>query len=486
MTTEQSSSERATADHQAVAPLPLRQAWLVLVVVVIAELMDLIDTSVANLAGPSIRADLGGGAMTLQWVLSAYTAAFALGLITSGRLGDLLGRRRLFLLGMVGFTLASLACGLAPSPAFLIVARVFQGLFGSVMIPQGIALIKIVFPPQHLRKALMPMGPIMGLATVAGPILAGWLLHLDLFGSQWRSIFLINIPFGLLSLAIGWRVLPRHSGEDRNTRLDLVGVGLLTVASALLIVPLIQGRDLGWPAWTYAMLAGAVVAFALFVGSERRSRHPVITPSLFGKRSFVVGLLITGGFYASLSAFVLIVNLLLQSGMNWTPLQTGFALIPWAAGTAIATLVSGAVLAEKLGRANLQLGLAIAIVGLLGLWWTTAHFGDAITIWKLTPALFLTGVGAGLLFIPLFDFILGDATPAEVGSGAGVLNAAQQFAGAIGVAALGTVFFSRVGQPSTHSYFAAAQLVMAICAALYLMALVLVWLLPKKSQQAGH
>lgn len=463
--------------------LPLRQAWIVLVIVVIAELMDLIDTNVANLAGPSIRADLGGGPMTLQWVLSAYTAAFALGLITSGRLGDLIGRRRLFLLGMAGFTLASLACGLAPSAGFLIVGRFFQGLFGSVMIPQGMALVKIVFPPEHLRKALMPFGPIMGLAMVAGPILAGWLLHLDLFGSQWRSIFLINVPFGILAGVLGWFVLPRYGGEDRGARLDLVGVGLLTAGSALLIVPLIQGRDLGWPAWTYAMIAAALVAFGLFVVSERRSPHPVITPSLFGKRSFVVGLLITGGFYASLSAFVLVLNLLFQSGLGWTPLHAGFALIPWAVGTAVATLLSGAVLAEKLGRANLQLGLSLAVVGLLGLWWSVAHWGTAITVWQLTPALFVTGFGAGLLFIPLFDFILGDATAEEVGTGAGVLNAAQQFAGAIGVAALGTVFFARVGQPSSTSYFTAAELVFGICAALYALVLLLVWLLPKHSQQ---
>lgn len=464
------STELSSLGPPRAAPLPLARAWLVLVVVVVAELMDLIDTSVANLAGPSIRADLGGGPMTLQWVLSAYTAAFALGLITSGRLGDLLGRRRLFLLGMAGFTLASLACGLAPSAGFLIVARVCQGLFGSVMIPQGMALVKIVFPAEHLRKALMPFGPIMGLATVAGPILAGWLLHLNLFGSQWRSIFLINVPFGVLAFALAWYVMPRHSGEDRSARLDLRGVGLLTAGSALLIVPLIQGRDLGWPAWTYVMIAAALVTFGLFVVSERHSGHPVITPSLFRKRSFIVGLLIVGGFYASLSAFVLVVNLLLQSGMGWTPLHTGFALIPWAVGTAVATLLSGAVLAEKLGHAGLYLGLSITVVGLLALWWSTAQS------WTLAPALFVTGFGSGLLFIPLFDFILGDATPAEVGTGAGMLNAAQQFANAIGVAALGTVFFARV-----PAYFSAAELVFGICAGLCVLVLLLVRLLPVTS-----
>ncbi|MFE6486941.1 DHA2 family efflux MFS transporter permease subunit [Streptomyces sp. NPDC057757] len=462
----------------------MRTAWLVLAVVVTADIMDLIDSSIANLAGPSIRADLGGGEVTVQWVLSAYTAAFALGLVTSGRLGDLLGRRRLFLLGMTGFTVASLACGLAPDAVFLIVARTVQGLCGSVMIPQGLALVKVVFPPQHLRKALTPVGPLMGLTMVAGPILAGWLLHLDLFGTQWRSIFLINVPFGIAALVLARRVLPHRGGEDATARLDLTGVGLLTAASALLIVPLIQGRELGWPAWTYAMLVAAVVLLALFVVSQRRSEHPVITPSLFHRRSFVVGLMVVAGFYASLSAFVLVINLLLQQGMHWTPLHTGLALIPWALGTAVAVLLAGAVLAEKLGRAALHLGLSIAVVGLLALWWSVAHWGADLTIWRLAPALLLTGFGSGLVFVPLVDFIIGDATAEEVGTGAGLLNAVQQFAGAVGVAALGTVFFARVGHPSLHSYLSAAELVFAIAAGLNLLTLLLVGFLPRHAQQA--
>src|ERR1700761_335875 len=479
------SIDQQTFQARTSTTLPLRTAWLVLVVVVLADIMDLIDSSVANLASPSIRADLGGGQVTVRWVLTAYTAAFALGLVTSGRLGDLLGRRRLFLLGMTGFTLASLACGLAPDVVFLIVARTLQGLFGSVMIPQGMALVKVVFPPQKLRQALIPVGPLMGVTTVAGPILAGWLLHLDLFGSQWRSIFLINVPFGLIAAALGWRVLPRHSGEDPAARLDLTGVGLLTAASALLIIPLIQGRDLGWPAWTYVMMAAAVVLLALFTISERHSAHPVIAPSLFRKRSYVVGLLVVAGFYAALSAFVLVINLLLQLGLHWTPLHTGLTLIPWALGTAVAVLLAGAVLAPKMGRATLRLGLALAVIGLLALWWSVAHWGAGLTFWELSPALLLTGFGAGLVFVPLFDFILGDATTEEVGTGAGTLNAVQQFAGAIGVAALGTVFFTRVGHPTGHSYLAAAELVFGIAAGLYLLTLLLVGLLPRHTEQ-GH
>jgi EmrB/QacA subfamily drug resistance transporter len=454
----------------------------VLVVVVIADVMDLLDSTIANLAGPSIRADLGGSGTTLQWVLAAYTTTFAIGLVTSGRLGDLLGRRRLFLAGMVGFTLASLACGLAPGVAFLVTARAVQGLAGAVVIPQGLALVKVVFPPAQLRRALIPFGPIMGLATVAGPVLAGWLLALDLFGSQWRAIFLINVPIGIAAAALGWFVLPRRAGEDPSLRLDVAGVGLLTLASLLLIVPLVEGREYGWPGWSRLMLVGAVVALALFVVSERRSRHPVITPSLFRRRSFVVGLVVTGAFFASFTGFQLAFNLLLQLGLGWSPLDTGLALIPWALGLAVAIGLGGAVLAERLGRSCVQLGLAVGVLGLLGLWWTLAHVRGGLTAWTTTPALAVIGFGSGLVFVPLFDYVLGDAAADEVGSGSGMLNAVQQFAAALGFAALGTVFFARA---EAGSVLAGAELVIAIAAAL--VGAFLVWALLglRRAERAG-
>jgi EmrB/QacA subfamily drug resistance transporter len=452
-----------------------RPAWLVLAVVFIADVMDVIDSTIANLAGPSIRAGLGGSETTLQWVLSAYTAAFAVGLITAGRLGDLFGRRRLFLIGLTGFTLASLACGLAPGVGFLITARVVQGLFGSVMIPQGFAMVKVVFPPQQLRTALIPFGPVMGLATVAGPILAGWLLHLDLYGSDWRPIFLINVPVGIAALALAWPVLPHRTGEDAGARLDLGGVALLTAASALLIVPLVQGRELGWPAWTFLSMAGSAVALAAFVASERRSRHPVITPSLFGRRSFVAGLAIVGGFFAGLSGCQLALNLLLQLGLGWSPLHTGLTLIPWALGSAVAVALAGAVLTRRLGRATLQLGLGLAVAGLLALWWTIARPGAGPTSAALAPSLLLIGFGTGLVFVPIFDFILGGATTEEVGTGSGMLNAVQQFSAATGVAALGTVFFAA----GAHG----AEVVTGIAAVLFLITFALVRLLPR---HAGH
>src|SRR5690242_15193059 len=262
-----------------------RYRWMVMAVVIVADVMDLLDATIANLAGPSIRADLGGGETTLQWVLAAYTVSFAVGLVTSARLGDVVGRRRMFILGMAGFTLASLLCGLAPSAGWLIAFRVLQGLFGAVMIPQGLAMVKQSFPPEDLQKAFIPFGPIMGLSAVLGPIIAGFLIDADLFGTGWRMIFLINVPVGVLGTYIAWRYLP-DVPKDSKARLDPLGSILVTLASAAIIYPLVQGRELDWPAWTFAMMAGGLVLFCVFVWNERRSDSPVIEPSLFTHRGF--------------------------------------------------------------------------------------------------------------------------------------------------------------------------------------------------------
>lgn len=466
-------------------PGPLRSAYRVLVVVFVADLMDMVDSTVASLAGPSIRTDLGGNETLLQWVLAAYTVTFALGLVTAGRLGDLVGRRRLFLLGMAGFTVFSLACGVAPGVGWLVAARALQGLFGSLMIPQGFALLTVVFPPHKLRQAFVPFGPLMGLAAVGGPILAGWLLHLNLFGSQWRSIFLINVPIGVLAWILSWRCLPRHTGEDRAARLDVTGVSLLTLASGLLIVPLVEGRELGWPSWCYVMVAASVVLLALFVISERRSAHPVITPTLFHNRSFVVGLVVVAGFFAAQSGFLLVLNLLLQLGMGWTPLQTGMALIPWAVGSALGVGLSGANFVAKLGRRTLQFGFACAATGLLVFCWTIAVWENPFTAMTFAPGLLLIGFGTGMVGVPIFEYVLGDTSTEEVGTGSGMLNAIQQFASAIGVAALGTVFFAQANRYPTAGYEHAGVLVGALTAALFLVTLLLVGLLPRQPRHTG-
>ena len=278
----------ATALSETALPPGYSARWFVMAVVIIADVMDLVDSTVAQLAGPSIRRDIGGSETTLQWILAAYTLTFAVGLITSARLGDIVGRRQMFILGMGGFTAASLACGLAPTATTLIIARVIQGLFGATMIPQGFALVKQSFPEDELQKAFIPFGPIMGLSAVLGPILGGFLIDANVWGSGWRAIFLINVPIGLVGTLIAWLRLPRMP-RTPGVRLDPVGSILISIAAGGLIYALVEGRDLGWPTWLYGVVAGAVAVFAVFVWSERRSDHPIIEPSLFTHRGFVAG-----------------------------------------------------------------------------------------------------------------------------------------------------------------------------------------------------
>jgi EmrB/QacA subfamily drug resistance transporter len=432
-----------TQSAPAVVDRGYRFRWTVMALVIVADVMDLLDSTVANLAGPSIHADLGGGASTLQWVLAGYTMAFAVGLVTSARLGDRLGRRQMFVAGMIGFTASSLLCGLAPTAHLLIGARVLQGLFGAVMIPQGLAMVKQSFVPEDLQKAFIPFGPVMGLSAVLGPILAGVLLDADIAGTGWRAIFLINVPIGVVASAVAWRFLP-DVPRDTEARLDWYGAGMLTVASALLIYPLVQGREQGWPWWCFAMMAAAAVVFAGFVANERRSAHPVVEPSLFGHRGFVAGVVFIMTFFVAMSGLMLTINLFLQLGLGFKPLHTGLALTPWAGGTALGAVLSGAFLGPRFGRRVLHGGLIVVAAGLSWFALVAGNGDGSISGWDLAPALAVCGIGMGLIFAPLFDIVLSDLDDREVGTGSGVLNALQQFGGALGVAVLGTALFSHV------------------------------------------
>ncbi len=480
MTTSDPSTATVAGDLD--APAGYRHRWLVMAVVIIADVMDLLDSTVANLAGPSIRKDLGGGDTTLQWVLAAYTLAFAVGLVTSSRLGDLLGRRPMFIVGMAGFTISSLLCGFAPSADLLIAFRVLQGLFGAVMLPQGLAMVKQSFPPDELQKAFIPFGPIMGLSAVLGPILAGFLIDADLFGSGWRLIFLINVPVGLVGAVLAWKYLPRLP-RDPGARLDPLGAVLLTIASATLIYPLVQGRELGWPAWIYAMIAGSLVVFALFAWSERRSAHPVIEPSLFRHRGFVAGLVFLGTFFVGMLGMSLVLNLFIQLGLGFTPMHTGIAMTPFALGMAVGAAASGAALGPRFGRHVLHGGLLITVAGMT---WFALIVGNGghISAWHLAPSLVVAGFGSGLIFAPLFDIILADLGDHEVGTGSGLLNAVQQFSGALGVAILGTLFFQWL---PAHGWDRATEWVIWVTIGCYAIAFLAVFLLPMKPREdAAH
>src|SRR4051812_4092356 len=246
------TSDVTTAVDAPPEPPLYRWRWAALFVILAAEVMDLLDAMVTNIAAPTIRAELGGTAAVIQWLGAAYTLAMAVGLITGGRLGDLYGRRRMFLIGAAGFTLSSALCAVAGSPEILIGGRVLQGLLGAVMLPQGLGILREVFPPTEVAAAFGAFGPVMGLSAVGGPVLAGWLIGADYFGTGWRMIFLINLPLGVLAVLGGLAFLP-ESRSARGPRLDLIGVVLAGLASVLIVYPLVQGRELGWPSWTFVM-----------------------------------------------------------------------------------------------------------------------------------------------------------------------------------------------------------------------------------------
>jgi len=406
---------------------PLR--WFVLAVVLAGNILDLMDATIVNVAGPSIRDDLGGSASTLLWLSAGYTLAFAVLLITGARLGDMFGRRRLFLVGSAGFTVLSAACAVAPSPAVLIAFRVLQGSFGALMIPQGFGMLKEVFAEDEMSKVYGVFGPMLGLSALAAPILSGALTEANLWGIGWRLVFLINVPIGIAAFAGAVRVLPRTVAHP-GIRLDTVGMVLIGAALTAIIYPLIQGRAAGWPAWTFTTLAAGAVLLAAFVLWERR-RHsdPLIEPGLLANHTYTTG--------------ILCVSLFAQLGEHFSPIHAGLTLAPMVLGM-IVGMGAGFALVERLGRHLLHLGVVFLAAGMVALALTVTGARTASSL-DLAPSLFLAGVGAGASFGQLFDFILAGVSMDEVGSATGVLEAIQQLSNAIGVAALGTIFFSAFG-----------------------------------------
>jgi len=447
--------------------------------VLVAEIMDLLDSTVITIAAPTVRAELGGGTSTMQWWAAGYTLAFGVFMIVGGRLGDVYGRRKVFIVGIVGFTLASTACALAPSPDALIAFRVLQGGFGALLIPQGLGVIKTVFPPKEMGGAFAAFGPVMGLAAIAGPILAGWLVTADLLGTGWRMIFLVNVPLGVIGLLGALRFMPESRSGNR-TRLDPVGVVLISTAALCLIYPLVQGRELGWPLWTFGLMAAGLALIGVFAVAERRSHGtPMIAPSLLRNRAYTSGLLVGLAFFAGFAGLVMVTSLFFQLGLRFSPEHAGLTLVPLSLGTAITAGASYALM-PRFGRTVLQGGVLVVVAGLVALAWTVTHFGVDVTSLQMAPANLLIGLGLGLVFGPLFSVILAGVDDEEVGSASGTLNAIQQLGNSIGVAVLATIFFSLLDHG--HASPAAMTTTVLIAAGLLVLTFALSFLLPRQAR----
>ena len=420
MTTEQRSvtTNSVPSDVSAPAP-PYRWRWLVLWLVLGAEVVDLLDATVVNIAAPSIHRALGGSESMIQWIGAGYTLAFAVMLVTGGRLGDIFGRKRMFLIGAIGFGLASVLCATAQDPAMLITARVLQGGLGAMMIPQGFGILKAVFPPEEIGKAFGAFGPVMGLSAVGGPILAGALIDADWFGTGWRMIFLINVPIVLFAVLGSIRFMPATAPSTDRPRLDIPGMILLTAASGLLIYPLIQGRELAWPAWIFGLLAASIVFFGLFVAYERRrADSPLIEGGLFARRAFTGGLAVFLGFFGALTGFMLAYGLFTQLGLGFGPLKAGLSSAPMALGIA-AGAIAGHGLVTKLGRRLIHIGLGIMLAAFAAFTATVWAGGDTVSIWALLPSTFVAGLGMGLGLGPIFGTVLNGVDDHQVGGPGG-------------------------------------------------------------------
>ncbi|MFI6740603.1 MFS transporter [Nonomuraea sp. NPDC050451] len=458
-----------------------------LVVILLAGFMDLLDVTIVNVTVPSVSARLGATPAQLQWILAGYTLAFALGIVTGARLGDLYGYRRLFLIGIAGFTAASALCGAAPTADMLVAARVVQGLFAAVMVPQVLSQIQLMYAPHERGGAMAAFSSLSGLAAAVGPILGAVLLEADLFGQGWRAVFWINVPVGILTLIVAARVLPQGRGATRP-RIDLTGMVVCAVGLVLILYPLIAGsEERPWPVWTYVSLAAGLAVMAGFHRHQRRlarrGRSPLVEVSLFRIRSVGGGLLVQFLFFVPVIGFFFTFTQLLQSGLGMAPLAAGVTMLPWPIATSVAAGLGVAVLLPRLGRVTVQLGLVILAAGfaLLAVAAATAAPG---TGWlAFLPGVVVGGAGMGLTIAPLAQLTLENVPAEHAGSGSGLFNTVAQVAASTGVAVIGTIFFpllaTHTGDPA-RGYGTAFVVTMWVSIALLALTAAVSFLLPRK------
>ena len=451
--------------------------WLGAIVMIVGALMDMIDVTIVNVALPTIRRDLHASATQLEWVVSGYMLAFAAALIVAGNLGDLFGRKRVFLIGVAVFGLASLAAGWSGSGAELVAARVVQGTAAAAMAPQVLATFRAVFAGSERGKAFSIYGAMLGFASAVGLLLGGVLTEANLFGWSWRAVFFVNIPVAVAALIAGLRFVP-ETRDPGARRPDVTGAVLLAASLVAIVYPLLEGRQLGWPAWVWVLLAAGVAGLGVLglLEARRTGRAdgpaPLLRTGLFRVPAFAAGLGVQMAFAAGLQGFFLALALWLQAGEHFSPLKAGLTAVAFSAGSFIGAPVA-VPLAQRYGRRVLAIGGVLMAAGIAGVSLVASHIGVNGSAWPVVPGLVVCGAGLALLIIPLVNVVLA-AVPVEAAGGAsGLFGTAQQLGGAVGVAVFGTVFF---GYLTGHSFEASivhtapyAMGAFALCAVLALL-----------------
>ncbi|MGR7027630.1 MFS transporter [Geodermatophilus sp. URMC 62] len=469
---------------------PDPRRWRALSVALVVGFMGVLDLSIVAVALPAVKEDLGASPAEAQWVISGYALTFGLALVPAGRLGDAFGRRRLFLLGLAGFTLGSAAAGAAPTAGLLIAARLAQGLAAGFLGPQNTGLIQQLFRGGERGRAFGLYGATLALSSTVGPLVGGLILALAAGPGGWRWIFYVNVVIGAVAFVLALRLLPR-GGSGNPGYLDGIGAVLLGAGALALLFPLVQAESGGlvrlW--WLFPV---AIAVFAAFAAWERRvartGRQPVFDPRLVTEtRGFVAGLAVGTTYFIGFGGIWVMFAIFFQTGLGYSPLQSGLAVMPFAIGSASAAVVAGR-LVERYGRGVTVLGLGTSMLGLSATGVVLGLVPPEQAGWAAGPALLLAGTGSGCVVSPNITLTLGNVPVGLAGAAGGGLQSAQRFGTAIGTAVLPGLFYVVLG--ATDGDFSLALMaglaVSVFFAGLALVIGVVDWRLDRRQEAARH
>jgi EmrB/QacA subfamily drug resistance transporter len=422
----------------------LSSPWRALPILMAGTFMIVLDFFIVNVALPSMQSRLHTGSGTVEWVIAGYGLTFSAFLITAGRLGDRIGRRKVFTIGLTIFTVASAACGLAPDAPFLVAARCAQGIGAALIGPSILAIIGVTYTGPDRVRAISVYGTVMGMAAASGQLIGGVLIQVNPGGLGWRAVFLINLPVAAAALALTSRLVPESKAASAG-KLDLTGTALATLGLTAVVLPLVEGRQYGWPAWTFACLMAAPILLGAFVWSQRRQTRkggsPLLDMGLFRDRAFATGLLTQLGLWCGQASFFLVLALYLQQGCGLDALEAGLVFTILAASYLVAS-VRAPALTMRFGRSVIGVG-ALTLAGGHGLLLIAVQaYGTKGSLAALVPGLLLVGAGMGLCITPLTTVILSTSRPERAGSVSGALSTVQQVGNAVGVAVTGVIFFN--------------------------------------------
>ncbi|RKN10561.1 MFS transporter [Streptomyces radicis] len=425
--------------------------WVTLAVTLFAVLMDMVDNTVLNVALPAVQEDLDASSAQLEWSVAGYTLAFAAAMITGARLGDQFGRRRIYLIGLGGFVVTSALAGASADAETLIASRVLQGIAAALMVPQVLAMLQVDFPRSERPKAMSLYGMSLAVGGIGGPLLGGVLLEADLFGLGWRPIFFVNIPIGIAAL-IAAAILTRESRAERRETFDVTGTLIATAGLLALLFPLVQGRELDWPWWTFALMAACPAILWAFHRHERRvaaaGRSPLIDPALLRHRGAVGGLLVAVLFFCGM-AYQVVLTVHLQVGEGYSPLRTALALATFTVGVGIGSGFAPRLM--PLGRRVVLMGSAVIATGMAVTTFTVDRYAGSLEWWHLVPGMVISGVGLAMVAGTLLNIVLATMPKSASGAASSLVNTAIQVGVATGVAVVATVYFSLLEGGETPS-----------------------------------